>query len=95
MKVRDTQPVPSPEGVEAPRPVAKPQAGESAASYGTVRSTDAILEARAQVSASRTARLADIKNQVRLGTYPPSPDRIATQMLNEAEVTAMLRLMIR
>jgi anti-sigma28 factor (negative regulator of flagellin synthesis) len=95
MKVRDTTPVQSQDGVEAPRAAAPAAPAERPASYGTVRSQEVIQDARAQVAQSRSARLRELKDQVRLGTYKPSPDRIATQMLNEAEVTAMLRLSLR
>lgn len=96
MKVRDSQPVASKEGVEAPRSVAKAkQPTETAASVETVRSQELIRDARQSVAESRTKRLGQLKEQVRQGTYQPDPGRIANEMLNEAEVTAMLRLMLR
>jgi negative regulator of flagellin synthesis FlgM len=55
----------------------------------------AIGEAMQGVGAARTERLRAIENAVRQGTYRPDPQRIAQQILNEAEISAKVQALLK
>jgi anti-sigma28 factor (negative regulator of flagellin synthesis) len=55
----------------------------------------ALEVAKQSLGASHSARLASIEAAVRSGAFKPDPQRIASQILDEAEITAMLQAMLK
>jgi len=97
MKIRDTTPA-SPAATEAHAPAPRPAATEPAdkiADPASGQLAAAIAGAAAQVQGARTARLAEIKAQVKAGTYQPDPSAIADRILDDALVDARLQAMLK
>ena len=95
MKIRDTTPA-SPATAEKPAP--RPAATEPADKIATTASGQlaaAIAGAAAHVQTTRAARLAEIKAQVKAGTYQPDPSAIADRILDAALVDARLQAMLK
>jgi anti-sigma28 factor (negative regulator of flagellin synthesis) len=44
---------------------------------------------------SHSARLAEVENAIRAGTYAPSANELASRLLDAAEVDARLQAMLR
>ncbi|HUJ25434.1 MAG TPA: flagellar biosynthesis anti-sigma factor FlgM [Myxococcales bacterium] len=97
MKIRDTSSAP-PASAEshpaAPRPAATEPA-DTIATSATGQLTAAIASAAAGVQDARTARLAEIKAQIKAGTYQPDPSAIADQILDQAVIDARLQAMLK
>ena len=55
----------------------------------------AIMQAQAQVGTGHAAELAQIAAAVKNGTYQPDPARIASRILDEAQVDARIEAMLR
>lgn len=55
----------------------------------------AIADAARTAGSARAARLAQIESLVRQGVYRPDPQRIAQQILDEAEISARLQAMLK
>jgi negative regulator of flagellin synthesis FlgM len=54
-----------------------------------------ITDAQANTSANRAQVVAALATAVRQGTYKPDPQRIAQQILDDAEVIAKLQAMLK
>jgi negative regulator of flagellin synthesis FlgM len=54
-----------------------------------------ITDAQANTSANRSQVVAALATAVRQGTYKPDPQRIAQQILDDAEVIAKLQAMLK
>jgi negative regulator of flagellin synthesis FlgM len=99
MKVMDTSQIKALAPGKAPEP-AKP-APERAGAADRVSTEDSAKVAAAVAAASqgagaaRGAKLAAIEAAVRQGTYKPNPQRIAQQILDDAELAARLQMMLR
>ena len=50
---------------------------------------------QATVGMSHSARLAEVENAIRAGTYAPSASELASRLLDAAEVDARLQAMLR
>ena len=66
-------------------------AGDRVSTDGSQKIAAAIEAARHGAGAARTAKLQAIEAAVRQGTYTPDPQRIAQQILDEAELAARLQ----
>jgi anti-sigma28 factor (negative regulator of flagellin synthesis) len=53
-----------------------------------------LANVRTVVTSGRAARVQEIVNAVKSGQYYPSPQQIAQQLVNDAEVEARLRAML-
>jgi anti-sigma28 factor (negative regulator of flagellin synthesis) len=49
---------------------------------------------QAKVGMSHTARLAEVENAIRTGTYAPSASQLASRLVDEAEIDARLQAML-
>lgn len=98
MKVTDAQEI---RAVGAGTRSTQERAGEQERAVGEHVSTDesarlarAIAAASEAAGPRRTARLASIEAAVRQGTYRPDPQRIAEQILADAELAARLQSLL-
>ncbi len=55
----------------------------------------AVAAARQSLGQNRAVRLEAIEAAIRQGTFRPDPQRIAQQILDDAEVTAVLQSMLK
>lgn len=62
---------------------------------GQVELKQATDVALAAAGANRTVRLASIEAAIRAGTFKPDPQRIASQILDDAVLTAQVQAMLR
>ncbi len=82
-------------------PAGSPASGRTQAPPDTVstaestRLAQAIATIRSQAGASHAARLQSIEAAVRQGTFRPDPNRIAQQILQDAEITAAMQAMLK
>lgn len=94
----EVRPVTSKKSEEAP---GTPAAGRGQAPPDTVSTAEstrlarAIATIRSQAGASHAARLHSIEAAVRQGTFRPDPNRIAQQILQDAEITAAMQAMLK
>lgn len=49
---------------------------------------------QAKVGMSHTARLAEVENSIRAGTYAPSASQLASRLVDAAEIDARLQAML-
>ncbi|HET7754930.1 MAG TPA: flagellar biosynthesis protein FlgM [Anaeromyxobacteraceae bacterium] len=99
MKVRDAS------QIQAVQPTAQPDAVREArgrrertdrvSTAQTEKVASAIADASRGAGASRAARLQVIEAAVRQGVYRPDPQRIAQQILNEAEIAAKVQALLK
>jgi negative regulator of flagellin synthesis FlgM len=68
-------------------------AGDRVSTEDTAKVAEAIAVASGGAGAARAAKLRDIEAAVRQGTYRPDPQRIAQQILDDAELAARLQAM--
>ena len=97
MKVTEATPVaPLPAGGDSPREArdTSPRAPDRVSTEQTARITAAIASASQGAGASRAARLRNIEAAVQAGTYKPDPQRIARQILDEAELSAKMQALL-
>lgn len=97
MKVNETTPVaPLPGGGDAPRDVreSSPRAPDRVSTEQTQKVTAAISAASHGASAGRATRLRNIEAAVQSGAYKPDPQRIAQQILDEAELSARMQALL-
>jgi negative regulator of flagellin synthesis FlgM len=99
MKVKDTSEI---RPVDANRtPESKRTQGARVAHSDTVSTESraeldaAVAAARQGMGQNRTARLEAIEAAIRQGTFKPDPQRIAQQILDDAELTAVLQSMLK
>ena len=96
MKVTDTKqinPLTSGKPAEPIRAAGRErgEASDRVSTEETARITAAIARASTAAGAARSTKLQAIENAVRQGTYRPDPQRIAQQILDEAELAARLQ----
>lgn len=73
---------------------ARPAEGDRVTTEASAELEAAVAKARDHAAGARAARLADIEAAVRKGTYRPDPNRIAQQILDDAELIARLHAML-
>ncbi len=99
MKVKDTneiRPVDTNRTPESRRTQGGTPPPADTISTGAKDRLDAAVQAARQGMASdRTVRLEAIEAAIRQGTFKPDPGRIAGKMLDDAEVTAAVRSMLK
>jgi flagellar biosynthesis anti-sigma factor FlgM len=99
MKVGDASQIkalqPSP-GADAPRDAReKRDRSDRVSTSDTEKVAAAVAEASRSAGTSRAARLRQIEAAVRQGLYKPDAQRIAQQILNEAEIAAKLQALLK
>jgi negative regulator of flagellin synthesis FlgM len=95
MKVTDTKEI----GALAPARAAEPARGarrepaaaDRVSTSESRRVTDVARQAARAAGSARAAKLQSIEAAVRQGTYRPDPQRIAQQILDDAELAARLQ----
>ena len=68
-----------------------PETADRVSTEDTARLTAAMATASEGAGTARAAKLADIEQAVRQGTYRPDPQQIAEQILDDAELAARLQ----
>jgi anti-sigma28 factor (negative regulator of flagellin synthesis) len=58
------------------------------------RAAALIRAVQASVGTSHSARLAEVENAIRAGSYAPSASQLASRLVDEAEVDARLQAML-
>jgi negative regulator of flagellin synthesis FlgM len=96
MKVTDASQIRALAPGKAPEPGRTPAAergevSDRVSTEATKQVAAAIAAASQGASSERTAKLASIEAAVRQGTYRPDPQRIAQQILDDAELAARLQ----
>ena len=95
MKIHETKPVAEVARVTAQEPQISlpPKDRVTVSEARNVR--PAIASARAMAAGARPARLKDLEAKVRAGDYHPDPSRVADEILQDAEVDARLRALLK
>jgi negative regulator of flagellin synthesis FlgM len=97
MKVHDASQIkalqPGPPA-DAPRDPKEKRAPDRVSTEGSAKVAAAIAAASQGAGAGRAARLQSIEAAVKNGTYKPDPQRIAQQILDEAELAAKLQALL-
>lgn len=96
MKVTDTSQIKAlapgkPTEPTRPTELDRPDASDRVTTDAREKVAEAVAQASVSASAGRSAKLAAIESQVRQGTYRPSPQAIAQQILDDAELAARLQ----
>jgi anti-sigma28 factor (negative regulator of flagellin synthesis) len=89
--------VPGTGGVSAAKPVEKNAQGAVPADRVSTTEAQVVRQvevARSNATGARAARLRDIENAVRSGSYKPSASRVAEEILAAAELDAKLRALL-
>jgi len=87
----DTRKPPEPPRATRPDGAAPP---DRVSTDETARLARVVAAARQGADASRAARVEAIEAAIRQGTLRPDPQRIAQKILDDAELTAMLRALL-
>jgi len=58
------------------------------------RAAALVRAVQATVGMSHAARLTEVENAIRAGTYAPSASQLASRLLDEAEIDARLQVML-
>ena len=75
--------------------VAVPRRQADSVSTAEAQRAAALVQAvQAKVGMSHTARLAEVENAIRTGTYAPSASQLASRLVDEAEIDARLQAML-
>jgi negative regulator of flagellin synthesis FlgM len=77
---------------EAPAPKASPVEKVSTKASDRVQAT--IAQVKAGIPADRSARVQQIAQAVKKGEYQPDPQKIAEQIVDDAELSARLQTML-
>jgi negative regulator of flagellin synthesis FlgM len=77
------------------RPSRVERDGDRVSTDDTAKVAVAISQASASAGSARAAKLQAIEAAVRQGTYRPDPQRIATQILDDAELAARLQALLK
>ena len=96
MKVTDASQIQALAPSKLPEPSRTPAAGRGSSSdrVSTAQSeqiSTAVAQATMTASAGRAAKLQAIETAVRQGTYRPDPERIAQEILDDAELAARMQ----
>ncbi len=99
MKVKDTSEIRAVDANRTPeskRPqAARVQASDTVTTESKAELDAAVAAARQSLGQNRAVRLEAIEAAIRQGTFRPDPQRIAQQILDDAEVTAVLQSMLK
>jgi len=98
MKVKDASELRRVDGgrtAEPKRQEAHPAAADKVSTEDRQRLDAAIATARAAVGGSRAVRLETIEAAVRQGLFKPDPQRIAQKIMDDAELTAVLQMLLK
>ncbi len=100
MKVQDsgkTRPVEAAKTTEAPKAsqTRDAPAPDRVTTDDTAKLEAALAAAKQAAGTGHSARLQAIETAVRSGAFKPDPQRIADQILDDAELTAMLQAMLK
>ncbi len=96
MKVTDTSQIKAlvPDRLPEPgrtRAAARSDSGDRVSTEGSAKIAEAVAQASQTATAGRSAKLQAIEAAVRQGTYKPDPQRIAQEILDDAELAARLQ----
>ena len=80
---------------EIGRPSRVAREGDRVSTDDTAKVAAAISQASASASSAHAAKLQAIEAAVRQGTYRPDPQRIANQILDDAELAARLQALLK
>ncbi len=98
MKVTDTSQIKALAPGTAPEPGRVPAAardpGDRVSTDDSAKIAEVIARASGTASAGHAAKLQAIEAAVRQGTYRPDPQRIAQEILNDAELAARLQALL-
>jgi negative regulator of flagellin synthesis FlgM len=97
MKVQESSPISALPGSAAEttrEPREASRAADRVSTAQTERVAAAIAEASQAAGAGRAARLRNIEAAVQSGAYRPDPQRIAQEILAEAELAARLQVLL-
>jgi anti-sigma28 factor (negative regulator of flagellin synthesis) len=95
MKVKEASPVSDVARVASPEQQAA-QPPKDRVTVSQSREVKASASAaQASAASGRSARLKDLEQQVRAGSYHPDPTRVAEEILQEAELEARLQTILR
>lgn len=98
MKVGDASQIkavqPSPGGDVSREAREKRERADRVSTSESAKVASAVAEAAQGAGATRAARLRQIEAAVRQGVYRPDPQRIAQQILNEAEIAAKVQALL-
>ena len=99
MKVRDASQIKAVQPAaahEAPRDAReRRERADRVSTAETEKVASALADAAQGAGAARAARLRHIEAAVRQGVYRPDPQRIAQQILNEAEIAAKVQALLK
>ena len=77
------------------RPARAEREGDRVSTDDTAKVSAAISQASASAGSAHAAKLQSLEAAVRQGTYRPDPQRIATQILDDAELAARLQALLK
>jgi negative regulator of flagellin synthesis FlgM len=77
------------------RPAPAEREGDRVSTDDTAKVAAAVARASAAAGSARASHLQAIETAVRQGTYRPDPQRIAEQILDDAELAARLQALFR
>ncbi len=99
MKVKDTSEIKAVDANRTPESkrtqAARVQTSDTVTTESKAELEAAVAAARQSMGQNRTARLEAIEAAVRNGTYKPDPQRIAQQILDDAELSAVLQSLLK
>jgi negative regulator of flagellin synthesis FlgM len=98
MKVTDISQIKALAPTKPPEPTRAPTARDATDRVSTEESAkiaQAVAQASQSAAAGRSAKLQAIEAAVRQGTYRPDPQRIAQEILDDAELAARLQALFR
>ncbi len=93
-QIKALAPVQPAEPTRAAAPVREAR-GDRVSTGESAKIAAAIAQASQTATAGRSAKLQAIETAVRQGTYKPDPQRIAQEILDEAELAARLQALFR
>jgi negative regulator of flagellin synthesis FlgM len=99
MKVTDTSQIKALAPDKLPEPgrargAVRTNSGDRVSTDDSAKIAAAVAQARKSSSAGHSAKLQAIEAAVRQGTYRPDPQRIAQEILNDAELAARLQALL-
>jgi negative regulator of flagellin synthesis FlgM len=77
------------------RPATAERAGDRVSTTDSAKVATAVAQASASAGSARSSKLKAIEAAVRQGTYRPDPQRIAEQILDDAELAARLQALFK
>jgi negative regulator of flagellin synthesis FlgM len=77
------------------RPATAERGGDRVSTTDSAKVATAVARASASAASARSSKLKAIEVAVRQGTYRPDPQRIAEQILDDAELAARLQALFK